>query len=68
MHKITLSAVAAAVTATGGNQAGGRPRPRGLRKEVRGVRRGGECSRARAYLTDDPRSQDPNDQLEMNSE
>jgi hypothetical protein len=67
MHKITLSAVAT-VIATGSNQAGGRPRPRGLREEVWGVRRGGECSRARAYLTDDPRSEDPNDLLEMNSE
>jgi hypothetical protein len=64
MHKITLSAVAATVIATGGNQTGGRPRP--LREEVWGVRRGGECSRARAYLTDDPRSEDPNDLLEMN--
>jgi hypothetical protein len=25
----------------------------------------GECSRARAYLTDDPRSEDPNDQLRV---
>ena len=67
MRKITLS-VAAAVIATGGNQAGGRPRPRKLREEVWEVRRGGECSRARAYLTDDPRSEDPIDQLEMNSD